>query len=244
MRRVVTLALLTIGLVGMLIAQPAGKIKVVGVPDKYKSANANQRTTSLKNVGTGERVVLKAMAFSAPGDARNDTIMTVTTASWAVTGPAGSAAVITDTGATDLIYVYFVPDSVGTYVVEMTATTADAGVLPPVTVTITAGTYRGIGVYNLATGSYDNFNCTPCHSVTSGEFASFAKTNHASALARKMNEAGGHFSSSCLACHSVGSLGAIGTSNNNFEENQSRPRLERPDQRTEPVRGFAGCIVP
>jgi predicted CXXCH cytochrome family protein len=218
MRRVVTLALLMIGLVGMIVAQPAGKIKVVGVPDKYKSANANQRTTSLKNVGKGERVVLKATAFSAPGDSRNDTIMTVTAASWAVTGPAGNTAVIADTGSTNMMYVYFVPDVVGKYTVEMTATTADAGVLPPVTIDITAGTYKGVGIYNDTTGTWRSFNCTPCHSATSGVFAEFAKTKHASVMPRRLDEVGGHFSNSCLACHTVGSLGATGTSNNNFEE--------------------------
>jgi len=80
------------------------------------------------------------------------------------------------------MYVYFVPDITGTYEVKLTATTAEFGVVDPATVTITAGTYKGVGIYNAATGGYDSFNCQGCHNVSTGVFAEYVKTNHASVM--------------------------------------------------------------
>ena len=88
---------------GMLIAQPTGKIKVVGVPDKFKAQNAGFKTTGLKNVGKGERVVLQAWAIA--GTAYADTILTATSATWTFKStPGGSTAVIADTGATSMLF--------------------------------------------------------------------------------------------------------------------------------------------
>jgi predicted CXXCH cytochrome family protein len=218
MKRLFSVLFILAAFAGMLVAQPTSKIKVVGVPDKFKSKNANIKTTGLKNVGKGERVVLQAWAIA--GTAYADTILTATSAGWGwKSKPTGSTATIADTGATNQLFVYFVPDLVGTYEIEMTATTAELGPVATTSVKITAGTYKGVGVYNLTTGAYDNFGCSPCHTATGGEHGDFVKTNHASALARKMNETGGHFGNSCLPCHSAGSLGGTPVpDNNNFEK--------------------------
>jgi len=218
MKRLFSVLFLLTAFAGMLAAQPTGKIKVVGVPDKFKSKNAGFKTTGLKNVGKGERVVLQAWAIA--GTAYADTILTVTGATWTLKStPTGSASVIADTGATGQIFVYFVPDLIGTYEVEMTATTAELGPVAAATVKITAGTYKGVGVYNAATKGYDNFSCLPCHTAAAGEFGEYVKTNHAGVMPSRLNEVGGHFGNSCLPCHTVGSLGGTPTpDNNNFEK--------------------------
>ncbi len=217
MKRLFSVLFLLTLFAGMLVAQPTSKIKVVGVPDKFKSKNANMKTTGLKNVGMGERVVLQAWAIA--GTAYADTILTATSASWGwKVKPAGSNATIADTGATDQIFVYFVPDMVGTYEIEMTATTAELGPVATTSVKITAGTYKGVGIYNAATKGYDSFSCTPCHTASSGVFGDYVKTNHAGVMPSRLNEVGGHFANYCLPCHTVGMLGGTPTPvNNNFE---------------------------
>jgi predicted CXXCH cytochrome family protein len=215
MKKLLLVWLMLVAFIGYMSAAPTGKIKVVGVPDKFKSYNANMVTTSLKNVGKGQRVVLRAWAVA--GTTTSDTLLTVTSAVWNLVGPGGSSATIADTGSTNMVYAYFVPDVTGSYTVEMTATTAEVGALPQVSITITAGTYKGAGIFNASTVSYDNFNCTPCHQLTSGVFAEFLKTNHASVMPRRLNDPAGHFSNNCVACHTVGVSGGTPPDNNNFE---------------------------
>jgi predicted CXXCH cytochrome family protein len=114
--------------------------------------------------------------------------------------------------------VYFVPDVTGTYTVEMTPTTAEFGAAAMGSVAITANTYKGAGVFNPSTVSYDNFNCDGCHELNNGVFADFLKTNHASVMPRRMDDPAGHFSNSCVKCHTVGVMGTVPPDNNNFEK--------------------------
>ncbi len=198
------MALLLVCCVTGMAATPVGKIIVRGISDRAKGANANQRTSGLRNVGKGERVVLLARAVDGTGYSAD--AIAVTSAVWSVvSAPAGSMASAPQDTAAGLNgrIVYFVPDSVGSYTLQMIATT-DSGVAPAATVVITAGTYRGVGNYNLTTGGIDNFNCTPCHSSAGGKFVEWSGTPHASAMARKIDTPDGHFSNSCLPCHSVG----------------------------------------
>ena len=96
---------------------------------------------------------------------------------------------------------YFIPDVVGSYTVNMTAT-SDSGA-HMASVVITAAKFKGVGAYRPTTQSYQPFNCSPCHSQTSGTFATFLKTNHASASQRKFDTDGGHFASYCMPCHTA-----------------------------------------
>ena len=207
--------LLLLGASDQAYAQVAGKINVKGVPDKYKSANANQTTSGLKNVGVGTRVVMEASAVYGTGTKYADVGLTVTGATWGVTGPKGVVTFQDTSTGTPSGVVYFVPDTVGAYTVTMTATT-DSGTAAQVSITVTAANWSGVGVYKPSTTSLDNFQCSPCHSQSSGEFSEWLATNHATVFPRRVDETAGHFSDNCLACHTVGYSAAA--ANNGFDD--------------------------
>ncbi|MCK5573604.1 MAG: hypothetical protein KAJ12_12625, partial [Bacteroidetes bacterium] len=219
MKRTIPVLCLMVALCGTLMAaDPVGKVLVSGVADRYKSANNDQRTSSLKNVGVGERVVFMASATDGTGYGANG--LNVTSATWAVLSapPGSSAAAPQDTAAgLNGTIVYFVPDSVGSYTIQMSAVT-DSGAAPPVSITLTAGKFKGVGNYNITSGGIDNFNCTPCHSSTGGKFSEWTGTGHASAMARKIDTPGGYFSNGCLPCHSVGWDTAATAVNDGFDD--------------------------
>jgi hypothetical protein len=186
---------------GIVEAGIVGKIVVKGISDKVKSANNNEITTGLKTVGLGTRVVLAPQVVAGTGSSYNDTLLTVTSASWNLTGPGGSSATIQDT-ATGLngVVVYFVPDVVGNYKISMTASTA-MGSSSSVLVTIVAAKYLGEGISLSATSV--PIGCS-CHMASPTVFTSWQQTNHATAVMRAVNTTGGHFSFNCMDCHSPG----------------------------------------
>lgn len=193
-----------------------GKIRVVSVPDRYKSANKNQSTTSLKTVGVGSRVVLAPKVFSGTGTKNADTIVVVNSATWTLTNPYGVSKSIQDT-ATGLNgkYVYFVPDTVGEWTVTMTATTV-LGTTASVQTKIIAAKFIGAGI-SLATAQSVPSGCA-CHLVDPTNFSKWSKTNHATAVKRKSTETGGHFSFNCFSCHSVGYDGLTTSGNDGFDD--------------------------
>ncbi|MBM2846519.1 MAG: hypothetical protein HW407_1831, partial [Bacteroidetes bacterium] len=151
-------------LTSLVVAQTqTGKIKVVSVPDRYKSGNKNQSTTSLKSVGVGSRVVLAPKVFSGTGTKNADTVVAVTSATWTLTSPYGASKTIQDT-ATGLNgkIVYFVPDTVGDWTVTMTATTV-LGTTASVQMKITAAKFIGAGISMATTQSVPS-GCA-CHLV-------------------------------------------------------------------------------
>jgi predicted CXXCH cytochrome family protein len=201
---------------GPVLAQQTAKISVVGVPDRFKSANKNQATTGLKTVGVGSRVVLAPVVFSGTGTKYADTLLTVTSATWSVKSPYGVTKTIQDT-ATGLNgkVVYFVPDTVGDWTVTMTATTAK-GAAAQVTSTIVAAKFIGAGISMQANQNVP-MGCA-CHLVNPSQFTDWSKTNHATAVKRKLNDPTGHFSFSCFSCHSIGYDGLTTSGNNGFDD--------------------------
>jgi predicted CXXCH cytochrome family protein len=223
MKRMVFICLALVMAATPLLAQPVGEIDVLGVPDRLSSANADQVTYGNRNVGVGERVVLQAIAIHVGSQPRYNEYVTVNTATWGFQSmPPGSGSTIQDTaaGSTDGLIVYFVPDSVGAYDVQMSATT-DSGVTVPVVIRINAGTYHGAGIFNAATTSLDSFQCSPCHQLTDDKFGEWLNTGHAGVMPKRINDPAGHFADYCLGCHTVGMRGASGTNNNNFGELQA-----------------------
>jgi predicted CXXCH cytochrome family protein len=113
------------------------------------------------------------------------------------------------------LVVKFTPDVEGTYVVQMVVnadslSSGTAAGSATASVTITASTYVGVGLYRLATKDYLNGgNCVPCHTSTVNKFV---KTNHASAFARKVSQVGGHFADYCMHCHTANTF-ATGANN-------------------------------
>jgi len=81
------LFLLTISvLAGLAFAQTqTGKIKVVGVPDRFKSANKNQATYGIKSIGVGSRIVLAPLVYNGTGGLSADTLIAVSSATWTLT---------------------------------------------------------------------------------------------------------------------------------------------------------------
>ena len=217
----------------VVFAQPvqaqvlAGKIDVVAVQDRFKAGNGGQSTHGITNIGVGARVVLKAVVVMGKTDYdfRDSYLLNTTSATWTLDSkPAGSILTSTDikdttASGTSNAIVYFVPDVVGSYVISMTATGDSAGTskgtTPSKSVTITAAKFTGVGVYRTSINpdsgkyNYQPFNCAPCHN-NDPIFASFVKTNHASAVARKISEDGGHFADYCMPCHTA-STGGAGT---------------------------------
>src|SRR5512136_1129091 len=91
-------ALLVSILTGLVMAQTqTGKIVMVGVPDRFKSANKSQSTTGLKTVGLRTRVVLTPVVLSGTGGKYADTDVPVTSASWTLKDPYGVTKTIQDT---------------------------------------------------------------------------------------------------------------------------------------------------
>jgi predicted CXXCH cytochrome family protein len=202
---------------GLVLAQTqTGQILVVGVPDRFKAANKGFVTTGLKSVGLNSRVVLAPRVFSGTGTKYADTLVAVNTATWTVKDPAGIPHTIADTGA-GLAgkFVYFVPDSVGDWTVTMTAATI-LGTTSTVTSTITVGKWIGEGI-SLSTNQSVPSGCA-CHLVDPTNFTQWSQSNHATAVKRKVNDPTGHFTYSCMSCHSVGYTGVVGLNNNNFDD--------------------------
>ncbi len=199
---------------GLALAQTqTGKIMVVGVPDRFKSANKNQATTGLKTVGVGSRIVLAPRVFSAAGTNYADTLISVTSATWTLSNPVGVSKPILDTASgLNGKYVYFVPDTVGDWTVTMTATTVK-GTATPVQIKVTASKFVGEGISYLAK---NGLNGCACHLVDPTNFNSWQNTNHAQAVKIQSTTTGGHFTFSCMSCHSAGVDGAIGVGNNGF----------------------------
>ncbi len=213
-------------LVVSLLSGPAlaqtqtGKIAVLGVPDRFKAANKGQSTYGLKTIGVGTRIVLAAKAINGTGSLYNDSVFAVTSATWTLTNPVGVSKPILDTasGLNGKI-VYFVPDTVGDWTVTMTATTPK-GTATPVQIKVTASKFVGEGISVSATNvpiTGPNGGCA-CHLVDPTKFTDWQKTNHAQAVKTRPQEAGGHFSFSCMNCHSAGVDYTIGTGNNGFFE--------------------------
>jgi predicted CXXCH cytochrome family protein len=204
-------------LTSLVVAQTqTGKIVVVGVPDRFKSANKGQSTSGLKSVGLRTRVVLAPVVLSGTGTKYADTAVAVTSADWTLKDPYGVTKSIPDT-ATGLNgkYVYFIPDTVGDWTVTMTATTA-LGPTTAATAKIVAAKWVGAGITLSTTQSVPD-GCA-CHLIDPTNFSDWSKSQHAIAVKYKVNEAGGRFSlTSCMSCHSVG-YDANASGNNGFDD--------------------------
>jgi predicted CXXCH cytochrome family protein len=204
---------------GVALAQTqSGKIKVVGVPDRFKAANKGQSTYGLKTIGVGTRIVLAAKAVNGTGSLYSDSSIAVTSATWTLKNPFGVTKTIQDTAAgLNGTYVYFVPDTVGDWTVTMTATTVK-GTATPVQIKVTAAKFVGAGISSKYVGTTAVPQGCVCHLANPTNFTDWQKTNHAQAVKTRPQEAGGHFSFNCMNCHSAGVDYTIGTGNNGFFE--------------------------
>lgn len=183
-----------------VIARPLtpGDIGRYGLPASLEVSGG------LSTVGTGTPVYLEAQINIAIPAAD------ITGVSWALTNqPIGSAAVLQGSPLGTNVPVYepsdrlvlqvagrtlFRPDVTGQYTVLATITTATEGTTN-VAFNITAGTYVGVNT------------CALCHSggvVAKDMVQSWQGTGHSQIFTEGIDGLLGHYSQSCLQCHTVG----------------------------------------
>jgi hypothetical protein len=169
----------------------------------YNLPASTEVSGGLNTVPIGEPVYLEVLLNLAipAGD--------ITGVTWGLTAPIGSTAVLTNSPLGANVPVYepsdrlilqvasrclLRPDLVGQYTVTATVTTASEGTTN-LTLTLTAGTYMGVDT------------CALCHS--GGEIAPdkvhpWSATAHSMIFSNGIDGYLGHYSQSCLACHTVG----------------------------------------
>ena len=97
---------------------------------------------------------------------------------------------------------YFTPDAPGVYEVRVTDSAAGA----PVTLTIYAGTWRGVMEGQAANGdAIADSTCTNCHNgaIAPDKFTPWAATGHAHIFTDNLNTSD-HYGTNCFSCHTVG----------------------------------------
>ncbi len=190
---------------GQLVLRPVtpGDVSVYALPA------GTEVSGGLTSVGIGQPVYLEADINIAipPAD-----IVSVT---WALTNrPVGSVAVLTNSPLGANVPVYdpsdrlisqvasrklLRPDLAGQYTVLATITTATEGVTN-VTATITAGTYLGVGIHS-------GIGCALCHSggeIAQNKVVPWTTTAHSTIFSNGVDGNLGHYSQSCLQCHTDG----------------------------------------
>jgi hypothetical protein len=119
---------------------------------------------------------------------------------WALAVPSGSSATLTDPASQSP---EFTPDVPGTY----TLTVTDLASGSPVTIPVIAGLWRGVIAGQDANGRPRvDTACTGCHAVGTplDLFTPWAQSGHAEVFTQNVNTPNGHYSTSCLSCHTVG----------------------------------------
>jgi hypothetical protein len=191
-------------------APPALQAQVIPRPitpgDKaaYGLSSSLQVSGGIKTIGIGSPVYLEAQVNIAVPSSD------ITNVSWAVSAqPVGSAAVLQPSplGTNVPIYepadrsafqiagrMFFRPDVTGQYQITATIASANSGTTN-ITINLTAGTYVGINT------------CALCHSgglIAQDMVQSWQTTGHSQIFTEGIDGLLGHYSQSCLACHTVG----------------------------------------
>ncbi len=127
---------------------------------------------------------------------------------WTVTPPAASA--ITGLMDADTQNPYFTPDVAGKYVVSESEIGASLEL------------YAGSWVGALDSQGQPNTVCTACHDgdLAPDKFTPWIKSGHAEIFKQNLND-GGHYSSACFSCHTVGYNLAV--SNNGVDDQPDYP---------------------
>ncbi len=183
---------------GAVLSQtPVAKIEVVGMSpyqftQKYGSQGTRTATSGLNTVGKGSIVYLNAEDMSEG---------TVTSVSWSLLSkPSGSSAVI---DSTDKVFTTIKVDTVGQYVIQVSLTTSGGTSLD--TVTITSGTYAGVGNFQGGTPSYSTGQCAiGCHSANVDSWSSSVHAVFFKDAINGTDPRQTHYSGSCISCHTTG----------------------------------------
>lgn len=133
---------------------------------------------------------------------------------WSLSVPPGSSATLLDPTSQDP---EFTPDIAGTYQL----TVLDLATAKPVTITVHAGTWKGIITGQDAAGRpVADATCMGCHVKNTPHFDLFtpwAQSGHAEIFTQNVTTPAGHYSTACLGCHTVG-FNAKAVKNNGIDE--------------------------
>lgn len=117
---------------------------------------------------------------------------------WTLTVPTGSNAKLVDAKTQNPD---FVPDVAGVYTLKVT----ELATQKPITMTINAGTWRGMVVgIDADKNPIVAQECKTCHVGLIEKFGPWAKSGHAEIFIQNVNTPGGHYSEACVSCHTVG----------------------------------------
>lgn len=175
---------------------PTAKIIIKSIPpaQKMQDAEGNPIVTSgLSNVGKGTHVFLEAIGEDPDGGS-------ITSYLWKLSKiPSGSKATLSDM---DSKVTSFIPDLVGQYTVELIVTDDQGEKSLTATVTISAGTWVGVGTVGGAKPDITKGQCAVCHPK---QAESWAKTGHATMFQKGITgKASSHYAERCINCHTVG----------------------------------------
>jgi hypothetical protein len=168
----------------------AFEITVVTSTGTYKnSAAVAAKLPFTTAIGQRNVPILIPVLLHAPAQA---------TYNWTLSVPTGSTATLS--GATTQ-NPEFTPDVAGMY----TATITNLKTNNAVKIAIGAGTWKGIITGIAADGTpTTDASCKTCHVGNAEVFTPWSKSGHSEIFTQNVNTPGGHYSSACLGCHSVG----------------------------------------
>ncbi len=213
-----TAAALSAGAATALTPQVVNRPLTPGDKTNYKLASSLETSAGLNTVPVGAAMYLEAEVNKAlpTGD--------ITSVTWALTQkPVGSAATFTDSPLgtnvpiselTDQSTLQVAsrtllrPDVTGQYTVTATIVSSSAGTTN-VSATFTVGTYTGLRTCNL------------CHSGSveaPDKYHPWQLTGHSMIFSNGVNGYLGHYSASCLSCHTVGYNANTNAVNGGFDD--------------------------
>ncbi|MGE5436346.1 MAG: ammonia-forming cytochrome c nitrite reductase subunit c552 [Syntrophothermus sp.] len=211
MKNIIRIVLLALFVCNIASAQTTrGLIKTENVtPHSLTTLGlpTNSVSTGMDVVGNGTYVYLSSRNIGT------DTVITSATFS-ITTKPSGSTASLTTFGTN---WVYFKPDVVGDYTVNLHLVTP--GGVHDTTKVITAANYLGVGNFEGITGTQPNC-VAACHagSAKFQEIFNRWKVSGHALIFQQQLETSDHYSTSCMKCHTTGYDHNVVASNNGFDD--------------------------
>lgn len=193
--RICLLVFLILSVAGFLIGQTQTvRIVVKGVsPDLMAQGRYDAVSSGLPNVGKGQKVWLQAVPLYGTGQGDNY-IDTILTADWSITNPPGGAAAIVETDTTT----YFIPDTTGTYKIDLSITTANGSA--SASIYVNSAYWVGTGSFAGSPDISKGQCAAGCHS---DKITTWSATPHAHIFSFNIDSST-HYTESCLSCHTVG----------------------------------------
>ena len=205
------LIIVLIALTSINFAGPKGKILTKAVtPNTLSQFTTNSISTGLTTIPKGTYCYLAPLNY---GD--TSAIQSVT---WSFTSkPTGSNSSITTLANQ---WGQFLADTNGTFVVNMHIVTSTGS--NDTTISIVSSYFVGVGNFDGVAAIWPQ--CMTCHASMpqfAAIFNTWQNTPHANLFKTEVNvpvSAGGHYTSSCFPCHTIGSDNHLATNNGGFDD--------------------------